>query len=43
VSRIVTNRIVRAVTEPLWQRDKLEMRAIDALLSVVESKRRRRG
>ena len=36
-----TRRIVRAVTQKLWERDRLQMRAADALLSVVGSKRRR--
>jgi hypothetical protein len=39
--RKVTGRLVRAVTEPLWKRDELEMRAVDAVLSIVERKRKR--
>jgi hypothetical protein len=34
-------RIVRAATRRLWERDRLQMRAVDALLSAVEPKRRR--
>jgi hypothetical protein len=34
-------RVVRAVTDRLWERDRLQMRAVDALLSAVEPKRRR--
>jgi hypothetical protein len=39
--RKLADRIVRAVTEPLWQRDKLQMRIAGALLSAIEPKRRR--
>lgn len=35
-----TARIVRKVTEPLWRRDLLEMRAIDALVSTLRPKRK---
>jgi hypothetical protein len=31
-------RVVRAVTDVMWNRDQLQMRAIDALLSGVDSK-----
>jgi nucleotide-binding universal stress UspA family protein len=34
-TRRLSARIIRAVTEPLWQRDRLEMRAVDVLLSAV--------
>ena len=34
--------LVRAVTDVMWNRDQLQMRAVDALLSGVESKPRRR-
>jgi len=37
------NRIVRAVTDLLWERDRLQMQVVGALLSAVEPKRRRRG
>jgi len=42
MARKLTDRIVRAITEPLWQRDTLQMRAADALLSAIEPRRRRR-
>lgn len=29
-------RLVRAITDPLWQRDRLQMQAVDALLTAVE-------
>jgi hypothetical protein len=32
--------IIRTVTEPLWRRDLLEMRAIDALVSTLRPKRK---
>jgi len=35
-------RIVRAVNDTLLERDRAEMRAVDALLSVIESPRRHR-
>jgi hypothetical protein len=34
-------RVVKAVTNALWKRDQLEMRAVDALLSTVERPRKR--
>jgi len=34
--------LVRAVTDVMWNRDQLQMRAVDALLSRVESKPGRR-
>lgn len=34
-------RIVSAVTDRLWKRDRLQMQAVEALLSAVEQKRRR--
>jgi hypothetical protein len=37
-----TERIIRAATRPLWERDQLEMRAVDAVFSVIEPKPRRR-
>jgi hypothetical protein len=48
MSRKAVNPLVRAVTDRLRERDRLEMRAVDALLSAVEPqrrqpKRRRRG
>jgi hypothetical protein len=41
MARKLTDRIVRAITGPLWQRDDLQMRAADALLSAIETMRRR--
>jgi hypothetical protein len=41
MSRKPGTRIVRAVTDRLWERDRLQMRAVDALLSAVEPKKRR--
>ena len=35
MARRRTARIVLKVTEPLWRRDLLEMRAIDALVSTL--------
>jgi hypothetical protein len=35
-------RIVRAVNDALLERDRAEMRAVDALLTVIEPSRRRR-
>ena len=37
------NRIVRAVTDLLWERDRLQMQAVGAVMSALEPKRRRRG
>jgi hypothetical protein len=34
------NGIVRAVTDLLWERDRLQMQAVDALSSAIERKRR---
>ena len=42
MSRRETQRIIRAATRPLWERDQLEMRAVSALFSVMEPKPRRR-
>ena len=42
MSRRKTERIIRAATRPLWERDRLEMRAVSALFSVMEPKPRRR-
>ena len=42
MSRRNTERIIRAATRPLWERDRLEMRAVSALFSVMEPKPRRR-
>ena len=41
MSRKPVTRIVRAMTDRLWERDRLQMRAVDALLSAGEPKRRR--
>ena len=40
MARKPSARIIRKVTEPLWRRDLLEMRAIDALVSTFGPKRR---
>jgi hypothetical protein len=37
-----TERIIHAATRPLWKRDELEMRAVNAVFSVIEPKPRRR-
>jgi len=34
-------RVVRSVTDRLWERDRLQMRAADALLAVFERQARR--
>jgi len=36
----MTERMVRVATEPFWRRDVLEMRAVDAVVSKFEPKRR---
>ena len=36
-----SNRIVRAITDAMWERDRLQMRALDALLTAVAPPRRR--
>jgi hypothetical protein len=41
--RKVIERVVTAVTEPLWQRDKLEMRSVNMLLAPLAPKPRRRN
>jgi hypothetical protein len=38
----LAKRIVRAVNDALLKRDRAEMRAVEALLTVIESPRRRR-
>ena len=38
----VTNRMIRSITDAMWKRDRLQMRAMDALLSVVARTRQRR-
>ena len=43
MSRKPATRIVRAVTDRLWERDRLQMQVADALLSAIASKRRRPG
>jgi nucleotide-binding universal stress UspA family protein len=40
MSRKPVTRIVRAVTDRLWERDRLQMQIADGLLSAIESKRR---
>ena len=42
MSRKKTERIIRAATRPLWERDRLEMRAMGALFSFLEPKPGRR-
>jgi hypothetical protein len=37
-----SERIIHAATRPLWKRDELEMRAVNAVFSVIEPKPRRR-
>jgi nucleotide-binding universal stress UspA family protein len=39
--RTLIDRVVTAVTEPLFERDKVEMRSVDALLAAMARKRRR--
>jgi hypothetical protein len=41
--RKLIDRIVTAVTEPLWQRDKLEMRSVNTLLAPITPKPVRRN
>ena len=41
--RGLAGRVVRAVTDALWERDQLEMRAADALLAPFERARRSRS
>ena len=40
MARRTTERIVRVVTEPLWRRDLLEMRTVNALVSTFGPKQR---
>lgn len=40
MSKATTKRVIRNATLPLWERDQLEMRAVDKLLAVFEPKRR---
>jgi len=40
MARRMTERMVRVATEPFWRRDVLEMRAVDAVVSKFEPKRR---
>jgi hypothetical protein len=40
--RKARNRLVRIVTDALCERDRLQMRAVDALLSALSRRRRRR-
>jgi hypothetical protein len=42
MARKLTDRIAHAVTESLRERDRLEMRTANALLSAIDSKPRRR-
>ncbi len=43
MSHKLTARIIGAITEPLWQRDRLEMRAVGALSSAIRPIRQRRS
>jgi hypothetical protein len=40
MSRKPVTRIVRAVIDRLWERDRLQMQVADAVLSAIKSKRR---
>jgi hypothetical protein len=40
--RTLRTRIVRAVTDAMWERDQCQMRAIDALLAPLERGRQAR-
>ncbi len=42
MARRTTGRVVRTITDVMWKRDQLQMRAVDALLSGVNSKPGRR-
>ena len=42
MARKTPGRVVRAITDVMWNRDQLQMRAVDALLSGVDSKPGRR-
>jgi hypothetical protein len=42
MARKTSGLLVQAVTDVMWNRDQLQMRAVDALLSRVESKPGRR-
>ena len=42
MARKTSGLLVRAVTDVMWNRDQQQMRAVDALLSGVESKPGRR-
>lgn len=42
MARKTPGRIVRAITDVMWNRDQLQMRAADALLSGVDAKPRPR-
>ena len=37
------NRIIKAITDAMWERDRLQMQMMGALLSTVERLRRRAG
>jgi hypothetical protein len=43
MARKTPGRVVRTITDAMWNRDQLQMRAVDALLSGVDSKPRRRA
>ena len=43
MARKPPNRVVRAVTDVMWKRDQLQMHAMDALLSPIERRRKRKA
>jgi len=43
MARTPRNRVVRTITNAMWERDQLQMRAVDALLSALTPNRRRRA
>jgi hypothetical protein len=43
MARTPRNRAVRTITNAMWERDQLQMRVVDALLSAVTPPRRRRA
>ena len=42
MARKSMNPVVRAITDAMWKRDRLQMRAVDTLLSLAAPARRRR-
>jgi hypothetical protein len=43
MTRTLRNPLMRAITDTMWKRDQLQMRAVDALLSFVAPSPRRRA